>query len=608
MRAESAVWTTTVRRNITFLVALVACSWATAQPRVSEPGRYEGYSQARFDGWTRTSQYVAVRDGTRIAIDIFRPTHHGALHDAPLPVVWEHRRYQRASIGPDGRITSQLDRGDHPMRTVVAHGYVYAVADVRGSGASFGTRVDATPPQESLDAYDITEWLAAQPWSSGRVGMYGISYAGTAQLMAARTAPPHLKAVFPEMVMFDLYDFCCPGGIFRETFLRNWADITRRLDRHQSQKAAPVDEDQGQILLKLAAWQHRGNFDLSRVFEAPYRDSSFGDLDCIYARNTPSAYIRDVRASRVAVYLRAGWLDMFPRDMLLWFGSLDDPKKITIGPWNHYESHGLDRGTEMLRWFDYWLKDIDNGIMDEPPIYYCVMDAPEDTARRWAHRWPIAEAQPTRYYFCAGPSGSIESVNDGLLATAPGADGCDSYFVDCTTTTGSATRWTGGTGPAYPDMAANDRKALTYTTEPLTVALELVGHPVLHVWIQCSADDVDLFAYLEHVDAHGRSTYVTEGCLRASHRRLSPAPYDNFGLPYHRSYEQDVAKLGGEPVEVVFDLLPTARHFAAGHRLRLTLACADKGNYRPLVSQPAPAIKVLRDTQHLSCIVLPVVR
>ena len=587
------------------------CSRAVG--RVSTLGRYQGYSEAVFDGWVRTSQYVTVRDGTRIAIDLFRPTKQGIPHEMPLPVIWEHRRYQRASIDEDGAIHSQLDREDHPMRKVVPHGYVFAVAAVRGSGASFGSRVDATPPAESRDAYDITEWLAAQPWCSGAVGMYGISYSGTAQFMAASTAPPHLKAIFPEMAMFDLYDFCYPGGIFRYRFMEAWAGMVQALDLHQSRTPAPVDEDKDRALLKQAARQHRGNFDLHRVAQAGCRDASFAGLGQIYLTNTPSTYIDEIRASKIAVYQRAGWFDMYPRDMLLWLCNLDNPKKIAIGPWNHYQSHGVDRGTEMLRWFDYWLKGIDNGIMEEPPIVYCVMDAPADRMIRWAHQWPLPEAKPTQYDFWAGPSGSIDSVNDGLLlrressfAPAVSESGVDVYTVDYTTTSGSDTRWMPGS-PQYPDMATNDRKALTYTTEPLTATIEIIGHPVVHLWLHCSADDVEVFAYLEDVDSAGRSTYITEGCLRASRRALLKAPYNRLGLPFCRGFEEDVTPLPDEPVELVFDLLPTAQHFKAGHRIRLAITCADKDSYRHIHQDPVPTIRLLRDASHRSGVILPVV-
>jgi putative CocE/NonD family hydrolase len=594
----------TVFGRRTILVCTAAALWlaggaagqdATAAKRISEPGRYEGYSQPLFDGWARTSQYVTVRDGTRIAIDLFRPTNKGVLHTAPLPVIWEHRRYQRAFATPDGKVRSEMDRGDHPMRKVISYGYIFAVAEVRGSGASFGVRVDPTPPAESLDAYDITEWLAAQPWCSGRIGMYGISYSGTSQLTAASTAPPHLKAIFPEMTMFDLYELCYPGGIYRSILMKNWAAQTQGLDRQQVGKAVPVDEDKDHRLLEQAVKLHAGNFDVSRAAQAPLRDTVLGAAGQVFVANSPATYLKETRQSKVAVYQRAGWFDMYPRDMLLWFGNLDAPKKIAIGPWNHYQSGGLDRGTEMLRWFDYWLKDIDNGIMKEPPIYYYVMGAPPETARRWADQWPLPQTRMTPYYFSAG-----------ALSTSAASAGFDSYTADYTTTSGNPTRWTIAAPPAYGDMAANDQKALTYTTEPLAQPIEVIGHPIVHVWIQCEVNDIDVFAYLEDVDPAGRSSYVTEGCLRASHRRLSDPPYNRLGLPYHRGNAEDIAPLpGNEPVELVFDLLPTAQHFAAGHRLRLALTCADKDNYQHLQRTSPPTIKVLHDSDHASHIVLP---
>jgi putative CocE/NonD family hydrolase len=161
--------------------------------------------------------------------------------------------------------------------------------------------------------------------------------------------------------------------------------------------------------------------------------------------------------------------------------------------------------------------------------------------------------------------------------------------------------------PQYPDMAANDRKALTYTTGPLRQDIEIIGHPVARVWIQSPAEDIDVFVYLEEVDPAGRSTYVTEGCLRASHRALAAAPYDRIGLPYHGSRERDAMKLSDEPAEMVFDLLPTAKRFRAGHRIRIALTCADKDSYRHLEHDPAPTLRVLRDEHHCSYIVLSVV-
>jgi putative CocE/NonD family hydrolase len=597
---------------ILVILSLSVTLVASEQPRdnvtqrISEPGRYSGYSEPLYDNWQRSSVYVPMRDGVKIAVDIFRPTLKGRLHSEPLPVIWEHRRYQRASQGNDGRIYSQLDRQDHPMRKVVLHGYIYAVAAVRGSGASFGTRVDPTPPQESLDAYDITEWLATQSWCSGKVGMYGISYSGTDQFMAASTSPPHLKAIFPEMAMFDLYELCYPGGIFRHTMMIDWAQQIQGLDRYITRRAAPVDGDKEHILLRQALEQHKANFDVSRASEVPYRDSVIDNVGSVYVDNSPSSVVEQVNQSGVAVYLRAGWYDIFPRDMLLWFNNLDMPKKIVIGPWNHYQSYNLDRSTEILRWYDHWLKGIDNGIMDEPPIHYTVMGAPDEDKFREAHQWPIPQARNVKYYLHRGPSGSVRSVNDGLLSSLMSKKGFDSYVTNYTTTSGKATRWYGQAVPAYPDMTINDQKALTYTTEPLTKNVEIMGHPVVHIWLQCSADDIDVFAYLEEVDKNGKSTYITEGCLRASHRKLKEAPHNRMDIPYHRSFKEDIEPLPNEPVELVFDLYPTANFFEASHRIRISITCADRDNYQTHKQNPTPEITVYRNAEYSSYVILPI--
>jgi len=157
-------------------------------------------------------------------------------------------------------------------------------------------------------------------------------------------------------------------------------------------------------------------------------------------------------------------------------------------------------------------------------------------------------------------------------------------------------------------MATNDRKALTYTTAPLTGAVEIVGHPGVHLWLQCPVDDVDVFVYLEDVDPVGRSTYITDGCLRASHRALSQVSYDRIGLPYHRSFKEDVRELPDEPTELVFDLLPTAKHFRVGHRIRIAVACADKDSHQHIQRDPAPTLSVLRDALHPSPVILPVMK
>ena len=395
--------------------------------------------------------------------------------------------------------------------------------------------------------------------------------------------------------------------------MEKWSQYTSSLDRNLSSQVAPVDSDTRGTWLKAAIKEHSGNPNVYKAsLNQPFRDgfmqSSNGQH---YITHSLYSHLEQINQSGVGIYLRAGWWDMYPKDMLLWYVNLKTPKKIVIGPWNHYSSEGFSRGGEMRRWYDYWLKEIDNGIMKEPPIRYYTISAPEGKQWRSSDTWPPKSSLYQKYYFHAGPSGSVRSVNDGLLSREKPTvtKGDDRYVADYTTTSGTATRWTlGGVKPNYPDMQSNDRKGLTYTTAPLTNTIEVTGHPVIHLWITSSDDDGDFFAYLEQVDKYGASSYISEGMLRASHRKLNTAPFDNLNLPYHRSFKEDIEKLPSEPVELVFDLLPISKMFVTGNRIRITITCADKDNASTPIKMPAPTVHLYRNTKFTSYVELPIVQ
>jgi putative CocE/NonD family hydrolase len=272
----------------------------------------------------------------------------------------------------------------------------------------------------------------------------------------------------------------------------------------------------------------------------------------------------------------------------------------------------LDYGAEAQRWFDYWLKGIDNGIMKEPPIHYYVMNIPKKEAWQTSNQWPLEKQKPTPFYFDKGKRGSIASVNDGYLTTesptVPNAS--DAYTVDYSTTTGKKSRWVAvEEAHNYPDMRSNDKKALTYTTSPLETNVEVTGHPVVHLWLTTAASDLDVFVYLEEVDRRGKSIYITEGNLRASHRKLSEAPFNNLGLPFHSHYKNDFMPIPvGEPFELVFSLLPTSYKFHKGSSVRITVAFADADNFETPIINPAPELRLSRDISHPSFIQIPVVQ
>jgi putative CocE/NonD family hydrolase len=331
----------------------------------------------------------------------------------------------------------------------------------------------------------------------------------------------------------------------------------------------------------------------------------------IHSERGPATYLAQINRSGIPIFGLAGWYDAFPRDAVLWFRNLKTPQRLVIGPWFHGGNEGFDLASERQRWYDHWLKGIDNGVDREPPLRYYVIDAPAGSEWRTATTWPLPEAVATDYFLAAGKAKSSASFNDGALASSapPGKSGSDTRVVDTTASLGPSNRWAatyGGPAP-YPDLAANDAKGFTWTTAPLPAPVEVIGHPIVHLWVTSSAKDVDVMAYLEDVDSTGRSSYVTEGVLRASHRKLGQPPFDNFGLPWPRSFKEDVTPLPDAPTELVFDLHPTAKRFRAGHRIRLTFHGADRDTYLAVHPVPPARVTIYRDAAHPSHIALPVV-
>lgn len=597
---------------VPFLVALFfAEPWpfASDSERISTLGRYQGYSQPKYGGWRRRSQYVEVRDGTRLAVDIYVPTRWGFVASEPLPVLWTHARYHRARI-ENGQLQDPVQHMARYQK-FLKHGYVLVFVDARGSGSSFGRSAGPFSEPERNDTYDVTEWLASQPWSNGRVGMFGTSYMGIAQYLAASTAPPSLRAIFPQKAMFDLYDFGRPGGILREDFGRQWSDMVERLDNKIP--SPPVSDDPKGELLAAARREHLGNRTAYGLFEGIlYRDSPDRESDeRVYLTRSPSTYLSDINASGVAVYHLGGWFDLWPRDTLLWFANLKVPQKVVIGPWTHIGTEAFDNFAEHLRWYDYWLKGVDNGVMEEPAIHYYTMGAPEGAAWRSTDVWPLPGEERVNFYFCAGdPDDSGPAARGALCWERQKQPGKDTYEVDLTATTGPHTRWSNGYGRPmdYGDLSRNDAKGISYTSTPLDREIEVTGHPVVRIWLASAGYDVDLIAYLEEVDLAGRSSYVTEGALKASHRALADPPYDRIGLPYHPSFAADIQTPPVEPAELVFDLHPTSKIFFAGSRIRITLTGADQDN---LVRQPTnaerPRIQILYGPDFPSAINIPVI-
>ena len=613
----------------------------------AEFGAYTNAEAAIYDGWNRTSQYVAAEDGTQLAVDVYVPTAAGKTTGAAIPVVLHYTRYIRAVEADDGSVRGGPDF-DPVMQHLLKHGYAVAVADARGTGASYGVRHGDFSVEENADSYTIIEWLATEPWSNGKVGMSGRSYPGMTQYQAAAQNPPSLKAIFAEMAGPAAYDFIYRGGAFKKDFIDAWGSGTQDMDLGINRTPARVDADPSGDMREAAMKEHADNLWAQgliqpdsnlRNFSLDREGGGHWSWDQVIATIDDDDAIAD---SGIGIYHLVGWYDIYTTQQPWLYATLEGraPQKMVIGPWVHSGGYG---GTvhlaEILRWYDYWLKDIDNGVMDEAPINYFVMQGnhtmptgatvvtatKDEIAAEDGSLWSSTEAWPPeakrmRFWLADGSSDTIESSNDGLLVTErPGSENRDSYQVDYSSNTGEFSRWMNGYGARREDVeqatwfderTAENRKALTYTSELFEEDTKLVGYPTAHLVVTSSHNDGDFFVYVEEIDAEGLSHYVTEGVLRASHRKTSDAPFDNFGLPFHRSYAEDLAPLTpGSPTQLSFDLMGTAIVIDRGHRLRVTIAGADARNFE-LHPDPdgkdAPVIAVITGGESGSYVELPI--
>lgn len=580
--------------------------------KISRPGQYSSYSSAIYDGFKMSSVYMTVRDGTKIAIDILRPTKNGELSDDKLPVVWMHSPYNRR-LTDDGRPTCEYYPG--MAEALVKYGYIVAVTDMRGNFASGGKAIEQTNRNEWMpwgywDAYDITEWLAGQSWSNGKIGMWGCSATGMAQWQAAVTAPPHLRAIFPNSAPSEYYPW---GGIAATTEVPA-GSLARNPSQH-FELAVPVDEDKDGSLAKALA---RANFESINPGVLPFRDSistviedklGWKNFRYFLAANT-LMHFDEIRKSKIPIYESAN----FGEDQRVKLGvmiklrNLDNPMKLVVAPGRHCNwsspfatnpSNPFDITQEEHRWFDYWLKGIQNGIMDEPPIWYYTYNLAQDRSWKYAWQWPLPSEKRISYFLTESSNQPVKSgVNNGGLEThQPVAKQAqDLYTVD------------------YKVTPANqNEKGMTFTTDSLPSDTTMIGHPVVHLWISSTATDGDFLAFLADIGPDGTVTPLPgteDGRLRASHRVLNQPSYDNLGLPYHRSFQEDAKPLvPGSPTELTFDMAPISWNFKAGHRIRLIISCTavprpTEAQLTPVIS-PAPVVTFYRDAAHPSRIELP---
>jgi uncharacterized protein len=539
----------------------------------------------------RSSIYVPVRDGTRLAVNIYRPAVGGKAVETKLPVVFVFTPYRARFRDAEGKLVDTGYDVRRGIKGLPGAGYVVAVADIRGKGASFGHRRGFQDRTEAQDGYDLIEWLAKQPYATGKVGMMGCSYLGGTTFQTATTAPPSLRAVFVGASELDKYGFVRRGGIT--------AQFNTRPDEPLSDDlmSLPMDEDADGTMLRLAVAQHAQNTPMAGLwYGMPYRDSVSAYTDNKFWDEVAVwRYLDAIKKAGIATYFWSNWQDEPTSQVILAADNLGG--KFLAGPGGHcIPPPGFDFQGEIIRWFDYHLKGINNGIMQEPRATYHVMG--EGWVR--SNTLPGAGAKRVSWFLGGGKSGTARSVNDGLLLPSRVGSQADSFTVDYTLP------------PAdYFAFWAQpmDDKGLSYTTAPLTKPMRLVGYPVVHFTVSADKPDANVFAYLDQVGPDGKAEVIAFGRLALSHRKTGKAPFQTLGLPWHSGNAGDVASLPvGRRAALNFDLTPVSRVIPAGSRLRVVVTGADprQRNLADIKQTPAPNITLHLGGAQGSRIELPV--
>ncbi|WP_428663170.1 CocE/NonD family hydrolase [Reyranella sp.] len=494
------------------------------------------------------SAWIPLADGTRLAARLWLPED---AERSPVPALLEYLPYRKR----DG--TAERDALTHPY--LAGHGYASVRVDIRGSGESDGVLSDEYSQQEQDDALEVIAWLAAQPWCSGAVGMFGISWGGFNALQVAARRPPALKAIVTLCSTDDRYrdDVHYMGGAKLNAGF-GWAGFFFADMCHPPDPALVGERWRALWLERLRGLP----LFLERWLEHQHYDA--------YWRH--GSVCEDYAAIECPVYAVGGWTDGYTNAVPRLLEHLSAPRKGLIGPWAHAYPHFALPGPqvgflqEMLRWWDHWLKGRDTGVMDEPMLRAWMTDSHAPAAHhetlpgRWVTEpaWPPPQRAPQRLFL----------TDAGLLAApaplAPHAI-CSPLAVGR-----HAGQWCpfGRGKDQADDQREDDALSLAFETPPLAETVEILGAPVVTLEVASDRPVAQLIARLCDVHPDGTSLRVSFGVLNLTHRDGSAAPS---------------ALVPGQNYRVRLQLNDCGSGFPAGHRIRLALSTA----YWPMV-WPAP--------------------
>lgn len=509
--------------------------------------------------------YVSMRDDVKLAVDIYRPE-----VDGRYPAILSISPYMKEIQQQPPILSHSIEAGATSF--FVPKGYVHVVASVRGTGFSQG-QYNLLDTKEQQDGYDLVEWVAQQSWCDGNVGMLGDSYFAWSQYYTAAQQPPHLKCIAPWDGGTDIYrDLCYQGGIFFSSFMGMWGVDTIR----QCIWPGPIEG-------KLPP----ANFfaDLSvHTDDGPF-----------YWEKSASAKLDKIKVPVLNMVVRHGYLHS--RGQLYGYSKIASPQKLLVMP-PAPNAHVLFLQSQpvnelIIKWFDYWLKGIDTGIMDEPPV--AIFDAATQVWR-YENEYPLTRTEWTKFYLRSNPVCPATEPPYGLIRLEPATNEKPDRY----------------TTPDCLSRVASGKPVLAYATSPLDKDVRVWGPLSAVLYGSSNTRDTMWFVRVGDVAPDGKVSLLTRGNLKASFREVDETK-SGPGQPYHL-FQNPVLPEAGRIYEYQIDITPIFHTFKAGHKIWVQIA-SDDFSYQMRLHTiptsemlPVPAENTIyHDSVHPSHLLLPVI-
>lgn len=555
-------------------------------------------SERKFRVVVEQDVYVSMSDGIVIACDIFRPD-----SDEQFPAILGESNYgkalQSAPIMPAAMDMKNAGAEAGDPYFYARRGYVHVIADVRGSGKSGGEYTNYGQ-REQKDTYEIIEWIASQPWCDGNVTMFGASYFSIVQQQVAGLNPPHLKTIFSNYAYTDYYrDKFYHGGIFAYGFVIGWTKLfaNARIESWTLKNMGREYYEEG-IQRALNDADICGVPQLVEALKSPTKGGNPLVVDTLINHLDGPYYAeRNIKYENIKIpaYLGADWacygLEGVGPAGRGW-ENINAPKRMVIGPICYADRPLYQYQYESLRWFDFWLKGVDTGIMHEPAVRIFVMGADE-----WkdAEDWPLPETKWTPFYL----------HENGLLSEHEfwPNEGCSSY----------------GDSPVL-----TPRGSLRFLSPPLVENTEIIGPIILDLYASSTDDDVLWFITLWDVGPQSKGELIngegerllTRGWLRGTQREIDVRK-SKLWEPHHTHTKRE-ALTPGQIYQFKIKIEPTGNLFKIGHRIGLKISSSDGEQPKTplewifgsghLLRQSSSRVTVYHDEEHPSHLLLPVTK